>query len=417
MRDLSAISLYTGAGGLDFGFEAAGCETVAAVELDHDCCRTISVNRRWPILEGDIGGIEASDILNAANAKTGEVDLLIGGPPCQPFSKSGYWASGDAKRLLDPRASTIGAFLRVLREVRPRAFLMENVEGLGYRGKREGLDLISRVIAEINDTTRSSYRLSLAVLNAADFGVPQMRRRLFVVASREGKPFHFPTATHVSADDGPGNGERPTYLTAWDAIGDLPGERNENLRMRGRWADLLPSIPEGCNYLWHTERMDGLPLFGWRRRYWSFLLKLAKNRPAWTLQALPGPATGPFHWTSRRLSPREMCRLQTFPPEIEIAGCYSSVQRQLGNAVPSLLAEVLGREIRKQFFELPPKSAEPVLTCAQAQFPVPPAEPVLPVPQHFHQLIGRHSEHPGTGKGSRAARRIASEKLLDLAAQ
>lgn len=417
MSALKVMSLYTGAGGLDLGFEAAGCQTVAAVELDHDCCRTISANRRWRVLEGDIGGIEASDILNAAAAKAGEVDLLIGGPPCQPFSKSGYWASGDAKRLLDPRASTIGAFLRVLREVRPRAFLIENVEGLGYRGKSEGLDLISQMVAEINRTIHSNYALSIAVLNAADFGVPQHRRRLFVVASREGKPFRFPSVTHASADGNGADDERPGYLTAWDAIGDLPAETNEDLRIRGRWADLLPSIPEGCNYLWHTERMAGLPLFGWRRRYWSFLLKLAKDRPAWTLQAAPGPATGPFHWMNRRLSAREMCRLQTFPPGMEIAGCYSSVQRQLGNAVPSLLAEVLAREIRQQLFGLPAKSADPVLGLTRAQEAAPPPEPPHPVPGRFHSLIGRHAAHPGTGKGSRAARRLATQEALDLPAQ
>jgi DNA (cytosine-5)-methyltransferase 1 len=272
-------------------------------------------------------------------------------------------------------------------------------------------------MAEINDATDSRYRLCVAVLNAADFGVPQVRRRLFVVASREGKPFHFPKVTHVSYEEQVADDERPRYLTAWDAFGDLPSETNEDLRMRGRWADLLPSIPEGCNYLWHTERMGGLPLFGWRRRYWSFLLKLAKNRPAWTLQAAPGPATGPFHWTNRRLSPREMCRIQTFPPGIEIAGSYSSVQRQLGNAVPSLLAEVLAREIMDQLFGLPSKSQNPVLSCSRAQVPVPPPEPVRPVPERFHALIGRHSAHPGTGKGSRAARWLISEKPLDLVGQ
>jgi DNA (cytosine-5)-methyltransferase 1 len=294
---------------------------------------------------------------------------------------------------------------------------MENVEGLGYRGKSEGLDLISKVIAEINHSTGSRYKPCLSVLNAADYGVPQVRRRLFVVGSRDGTPFHFPSPTHVSAEDGAAKDERPRYLTAWDAMGELPGEVNEDLGMRGRWADLLPTIPEGCNYLWHTERMDGLPLFGWRRRYWSFLLKLAKNRAAWTLQAAPGPATGPFHWKNRRLSRLEMCRLQTFPSEIEVAGSYSSVQRQLGNAVPSLLAEVLAREIRRQLFRLPLKTTEPVLTCRQAQAPLPPPEAVLPVPSRFHVLIGRHAAHPGTGRGSRAARRIAAQESLDFAAQ
>lgn len=110
-----------------------------------------------------------------------------------------------------------------------------------------------------------------------------------------------------------------------------------------------------------------------------------------------------------------MSRLQTFPPEVEIVGSYSSVQRQLGNAVPSLLAEVLAREIMDQFFGLPAKSHEPILTCPPARMPPSPPEPVRPVPERFHALIGRHAAHPGTGKGSRAARWVASEKSLDLA--
>ena len=122
---LKAISLYTGIGGLDFGFEAAGFETVAAVDLDPASCASIRLNRKWPVLEGDIGNISSEEIMNAAGLARGEVDILIGGPPCQPFSKSGYWANGDAKRLGDPRAQTpLKEYLRVLRDVRPRAFLL-----------------------------------------------------------------------------------------------------------------------------------------------------------------------------------------------------------------------------------------------------------------------------------------------------
>ena len=85
------------------------------------------------------------------------------------------------------------------------------------------------------------------------------------------------------------------------------------LTVGGKWADLLPTIPEGQNYLWHTNRGGGSQLFGWRTRYWSFLLKLAKNLPSWTIQAHPGSSIGPFHWRNRKLSVPEMCRLQTFP--------------------------------------------------------------------------------------------------------
>ena len=128
----------------------------------------------------------------------------------------------------------------------------------------------------------------------------------------------------------------------------MSNPEEEDLTVRGKWADLLPSIPEGSNYLHHTDRGEGMPLFGWRRRYWTFLLKLAKNRPSWTIQAQPGPAVGPFHWSNRRLSVRELSRLQTFPDDVNIVGGKGSAQKQLGNAVPSLLAEVIGRAIRQQ---------------------------------------------------------------------
>ena len=94
-------------------------------------------------------------------------------------------------------------------------------------------------------------------------------------------------------------------------------------------ADLLPAIPEGENYLFHTNRGAGVPLFGWRTRFWNFLFKLAKDRPSWTIQARPGPATGPFHWTNRRLSARELCRLQTFPDGLRFDRGRNDVQRML----------------------------------------------------------------------------------------
>jgi DNA (cytosine-5)-methyltransferase 1 len=107
----------------------------------------------------------------------------------------------------------------------------------------------------------------------------------------------------------------------------------------------LPSIPEGENYLWHTDRRGGLPLFGWRTRYWSFLLKLAKAKPSWTIQAQPGSAIGPFHWPNRRLSWREMAALQTFPADFNIQSSRVETQRQIGNAVRSHLAEILAHSI------------------------------------------------------------------------
>src|SRR6266545_7906862 len=113
---LTAISLFTGAGGLDLGFEAAGFRTRVAVEIDHVCCQMLRLNRRWPVIEDDIRAVASKQLLKTAQLAPGEADVLIGGPPCQPFSKNGYWANGDARRLHDPNASTLTEYLRVVRD-------------------------------------------------------------------------------------------------------------------------------------------------------------------------------------------------------------------------------------------------------------------------------------------------------------
>lgn len=406
------ISLYTGAGGLDLGFEAAGFDTAVAVELEPDAVRTLRANRAWPVLDRDIHMITSSEILGTAGLRVGEVDALIGGPPCQPFSKSGYWASGDTRRLEDPRAGTLGAYLRVLRDTLPKAFLLENVPGLAYRGKNEGVELIQRTIDAINREKKTNYQFAMAKLNAADYGVPQMRERVFLVGSREGAKYIFPKPTHGSSEDLDLFSDTKPYATAWDALGDLEEEATTDLRVKGKWADLLPSIPEGENYLWHTERGGGHRLFGWRRRFWSFLLKLSKDKPSWTIQAQPGPAVGPFHWENRRLSARELCRLQTVCDDYKIEGNLSSVQRQLGNAVPSALAEVLARAIRKQILGDRVRLGSRLVP--KPRVPVPAPTPPQRVHKKYLELEGDHEAHPGTGQGYAAKRRNRTEPSARL---
>ena len=178
---LTALSLYTGVGGLDFGFEAAGFRTAVGVEFDPVACRTLRRNRPdWKVIERDIHGVPSSEILDGARLRPGEADVLIGGPPCQPFSKSSYWVTGDAARLEDPRADTLTAYLRVLRDTRPKAFLLENVYGLVYKGKDEGLQHLLGGIERINREVGTNYRVTWKLLNAADFGVPQLRERVFL---------------------------------------------------------------------------------------------------------------------------------------------------------------------------------------------------------------------------------------------
>lgn len=399
----TVLSLYTGAGGLDLGLEAAGFNSVLCVEQDEDARKTLTLNRpKWRLsYPGDIFKISNRDLLDQAELKPRQLALLAGGPPCQPFSKSGYWSNGDAPRLHDPRALTLVAFLKVVEATLPQVLLLENVKGLDYNGKREGLLLLKQGLKSINRRKRTSYSPQVFSWNAAQYGVPQIRERLFLIAHIDGAKFVEPPPTHGST-----NGLE-SYMTAWDAIGDLDHTYwSDDLNPRGRWAGLLPSIPEGKNYLWHTPRnqADGAkPLFGWRTRFWSFLLKLSKRKPSWTIQAAPGPATGPFHWRSRLLSIEELLRLQTFPDAYTIVGTRRSAHRQIGNAVPSAIGELLGLEIRRQIFGERVRRKLKLLPTRKTDYPG--SEKITPVPESYLIYCDKHSDHPGTGYGPAARSR------------
>lgn len=398
---LTVLSLFSGAGGLDIGLEAAGFHPVLCVEMDEESRQTLRKNRPgWRLSEpGDIHYLKSADLLKQAELKPRQLTLLAGGPPCQPFSKSSYWSMGDAPRLRDPRAKTLHAYLRVVRATLPKVLILENVRGLAFDGKDEGLKLLERGLRKINASLSTRYVPQLLTINAADYGVPQLRERVFVLASIDGRQIALPKPTHgIAGND---------YLTAWDAIGDLDiTPWPEELNAAGRWAGLLPSIPEGRNYLWHTPRNEafgGEPLFGWRTKYWSFLLKLAKARPSWTIQAVPGPATGPFHWKSRLLSNEELARLQAFPKDYVFVGGRRSAQRQIGNAVPSAIGELLGLETRRQLLDESVQCSLSLIPERRNDCPLP--ESTMPVPPQYSMLRARHRDHPGSGLGPAALRR------------
>ncbi|MBX5463434.1 MAG: DNA cytosine methyltransferase [Steroidobacteraceae bacterium] len=422
----TTISLFTGAGGLDLGLHTAGFEARIAIECDRIAVETLRhpKNAKWwedcAIVDKPIEALTSKEILKKARLRKCEADLLVGGPPCQPFSKSGYWHTGDARRLQDPRAQTLREYLRVLEETLPKVFLLENVPGLAFSQKDEGLEYLRRSLEEVNRRSGANYQISAAQLNAVEYGVPQLRERVIVIGHREGKTFKFPAPTHMKpphVDMANGSAELPglpfdfvlqPFTTAWDALAEFIRQDDEELKPRGKWADLLPTIPEGHNYLYHTNRGGGAQIFGWRRRYWSMLLKLAKNRPSWTLTAQPGPAIGPFHWENRRLSAAELCALQTFPRGYHIVGNVMQAHKQVGNAVPSALAEVLGLEIRRQLLgerRVPRK----VTLIPAKRDDMPPPEPVAPLPEKYFDLVDDHADHPGEGKGPGAMRRARRE--------
>jgi DNA (cytosine-5)-methyltransferase 1 len=342
---LPAISLFSGAGGLDLGVERAGYRILVAVEYEPDAASTLRAN--FPltqVLEEDIRSLATSDILAAAGLARGEPELLVGGPPCTPFSKSGYWL--EYKRLgRDPDASLLEHYLRVLEQARPRTFLLENVFGLAYRNHN-----VAWLRKVVSTCERLGYQVAHRVLLAADYGVPQLRQRLFIVGSRDHRP-RFPRPTHSGPHETRKSWDRslPRHVTAGEAIGDLAGRQDlfepEEV-VDGRYGHLLPEIPPGDNYLFFTaKRGHPRPLFAWRSRYWSFLLKLAPDRPSPTIQAQPGPYVGPFHWDSRRLRLPEIKRLQAFPDDYIIVGTRRSAQVQLGNAVPPPLAQAVARQL------------------------------------------------------------------------
>jgi DNA (cytosine-5)-methyltransferase 1 len=381
--------------------EAAGWNIVYRNDIDHHSCSTLRLNGRSDVQCAPIEEVSTNEICRFAGSAK-DVDLVIGGPPCQPFSKSAYWSRGDTLRLKDPRSNTLREYFRVIEDFKPKAFLLENVHGISYTGKEEGLQFIIDKIREINRKTGTDYRPRWKVLNAADFGVPQLRVRFFLVAIRNGKEFVFPQPTHFDADTAHpdlklSNINLAPYSTTWDALRDVNPDTGENLRVGGKWGKLLPSIPEGENYLWHTDRKGGMPLFGWRTRFWCFLLKLAKNKPSWTIQAQPGSAIGPFHWDNRKLSWREQAALQTFPSDFRINSPRAEIQRQIGNAVPSLLAEILGRSLMEQVSG--ERTKESLNLSIRRNADIPPAERIQPVPEEYFCLRGIHAPHPGTGKG------------------
>jgi DNA (cytosine-5)-methyltransferase 1 len=225
---------------------------------------------------------------------------------------------------------------------------MENVFGLAYRNQSAPFfDALRQGIESLG------YSFQYEVLNAADFGVPQNRQRLFVIGAADGVPLRHPRPTHWGEHERrkrPIDAERLLrHVTSSEALSDLVTQPEPGEEVDGKFGHLLPDIPPGKNYLHYTAH-EGYPnpLFEWRSRYWTFLLKLDPSRPAPTIQGQPGPYVGPFHWENRRLRAAELMRLQAFPDGFELAGTRKDIQLQIGNSVPPPLAEVVARAVRDQ---------------------------------------------------------------------
>lgn len=379
---LRAIDLFCGAGGLTAGFAEAGYEVAFAVDVDRDSCETYKSNNKGVHVEHEsIVDLEAAEVERLSG---GDIDVVLGGPSCQGFSTHGRrngWVRDD-----DERNRLWIQMFEVVQRLKPRAFLMENVPGLVYW--KDGA--FGKTI--LDEFRRLGYAVSMDILLAADFGVPQRRRRLFIVGMRGETPFSFPSETHLGGwrRDTLDRWERKRkergllqHIPVWDAIADLPrlcgtsgtkvalysearltpyvrvmrsasqmlldhevGPLSEehldlirHVHQGGTWRDVPPHLlPDRFRGM---RRTDGTNLLG----------RLDPSLPAYTIttqfqNVTTGCFTHPFE--DRPLSMREAARIQSFPDRYQFSGSLSSRCRQVGNAVPPLLARVLAEEIAVQ---------------------------------------------------------------------
>jgi len=334
-----AISLFTGAGGLDIGFHKMGFDIVACIEVEPVFCKTLELNRGKHLREdcevicADIRNIDPTQL------HIEPIDLIIGGPPCQSFSAAGRRAGG-VTGIFDVRGALFEHYCRFVSYFRPKAFIFENVRGILQGNKGRDWQKI------LNLFTSLGYSLSYRILDAADYGVPQHRERLILVGV-DGDPFLFPRPTH-GADSVNGI----PHVTALEAMKDLQPENEPVHDYDGKYGKLLQEVPPGMNYQYFTKEMGYPgPIFAWRSRFSDFLYKADPHKPIKTLVARLGKYSGPFHWSSRKFTLAEFKRLQSFPDDYELAGGLNAQLQQLGNSVAPRFAEVLASALKMQLFE------------------------------------------------------------------
>lgn len=349
-RTKTCVSLFSGGGGFDIGCSMAGYKIIFSSDLEPICKETSQLNLDLSSSfyhTGCISEVSEGLIKEATGFGRGEIDLLTGGPPCPPFSKSRFYREEKPRGILDPLAQlTIGSYLRLVDELRPKNLIFENVFGFIYKPQQEAFNILVSSLSEMG------YTYDWKVVNSADYGVPQIRERFVLVASSDG-PARIPQPTHSkdsALSDLPlFNDQRARWVTAAEAIGDLDTAMEYDIPGHyagGQYHELLKQVPPGDNYLYFTEkRGHPSPIFKWRSRYWSFLLKLSPGLPSWTIQARRSNNMGPFHWMNRILTIAEVKRLQTFPDDWQLAGSLEQQWRQVGNAVPPLLAKELAMSL------------------------------------------------------------------------
>lgn len=339
MNKPKIVSIFSGVGGIDYGFHKAGFEVVFASDIWNVSCNSLKEN--FPETEVVCDSIENIDF-KEIKKKHNKIHGLVGGPPCPPFSKSRFYRTEKKRGINDEDGSmTVSNYFRAVEELKPDFFLFENVHGFIFKPHKNALEFVE------SECDRLGYNLFHDVLNAADYGIAQTRQRFIAIGVKKGlKAFTFPEKTHHEKLS-------PNWVTAGDVLSDLDFDLEEDKKMEAgsKHKDLLKLIPPGENYLFLTEeRGYKNPQFKWRSRYWSFLLKLSPNRPSWTIQASHSNNMGPFHWKNRFLRISEIKRLQSFEDNYIILGTFKDQWRQIGNAVPPKLAFEIAKKIKSLYF-------------------------------------------------------------------
>jgi DNA (cytosine-5)-methyltransferase 1 len=333
----NSIELFAGAGGLALGLQQSGFRVRALIEQDKWCCWTLCANASayFPhacIIRKNLRRLSSQELLRRAGLHRSEIDLVSGGPPCQSFSISKIPKGGRSRN--DPRDELLGHFVRFIKKIRPRTFLLENVPGL--LSKSEGR-LFCRLLTSFR---RLGYLTQWRVINAANYGVPQSRRRLFVVGtSQRDVNFIFPAAKYGRESDGcipqMTIGETISFLSPRLPNQEMPKSTVERRR-------LLESIEPGSEWKhWrHRDRWDG-----------QSRCLTAHCRYDWIHPLEPRPGTV-----------RELASLQTFPYDFVFCGPtnaphdskFASQYRQIGNSVPVLLAKAMGEGLIKYLGKVAP---------------------------------------------------------------
>lgn len=332
MNKYKVMDLFSGAGGFLLGFEKEGFDIILSTDFDEDCEKVHKINRpNIPFVRADIRTLSNEKIDELLNGQT--VDVLIGGPPCQGFSTIGNRVSSDPERRTkyDPRNDLFREYIRILNHLQPKVFVMENVKGIKTR---DGGTIFEEIQRQFKET---GYDFNCITLNAADYGVPQYRERVFFYGTRIGVDFEAPIPTH-------GENRNP-YNIVLDAIGDLAnkGEEVSNhvpLKHGEKNIRRYQLIPEGGRL-----PENDLPADLYRKNFGNTFKRLDRNKPSLTM--VPGHNAFPIHpWLDRSLTVREAARIQTFPDDYIFSGRRDKQCMQVGNAVPVQLANAWAKQVK-----------------------------------------------------------------------